>query len=291
MSAPSTYESRSFVDVGSARLWVEILGQGPTVLVCHGGPGISSRYLHDPLARALGDRTRLVFVDQRGSGRSSGVEVPDTLTMASLVADHCALTSTLGITRPIVLGHSFGGLLALHVALARPGALAGLVLVDSDPASRREWRLHETRVRERLAEDERAEMAALTEAPGWHADPERLARYLDIHLGTYVFDRARTPDVGIEIDDRTVRALGVTGPRIREDLGDWDLTGRLGEVDCPTLVVHGRESIFPVATAETLANGIPGATLSVIDACGHFPFLEAPDAFRDAVVGFIRERC
>ena len=80
----------------------------------------------------------------------------------------------------------------------------------------------------------------------------------------------------------------MTGPRLRQDLGDWDLTERLGEITCPTLVVHGRESIFPVSAAETLARGIPNATLRVIDRCGHFPFRESPDAFAESVLEFLR---
>ena len=131
------------------------------LLVLHGGPGLGSRYLRAPLTATLGDHRVLVFYDQRGSGYSEGADAPDELTIDRFVADVDAVRAAAGVASIDILGHSFGGLLALHYALAHPDRVGHLVLVDPDPPSRPLWETYRQRLETRTAPEDAATMASI----------------------------------------------------------------------------------------------------------------------------------
>jgi len=125
------------VRVGDVALFVDVDGAGwipdgdrlvrrPTLVLLHGGPG-ADHSLFKPEFGALTDLAQVVYLDQRGSGRSD-VATPDTWTWPRWADDVAALCRVLGIERPILVGTSSGGLVAMHCAARHPGLVAGLVL-------------------------------------------------------------------------------------------------------------------------------------------------------------------
>ena len=108
-------------------LFVKVVGRGDPLLLMHGGPGAD----HTTMLpfRRLADRFALVFYDHRGNGRSTGA--PSSMTWENLTADADALRQRLGFERWAVLGHSFGGHVALEYALRYPDRLSHLVLLDT----------------------------------------------------------------------------------------------------------------------------------------------------------------
>ena len=130
-----------------ARLVYDVIGDGAPMIVVPGGPGFGSTYLRDSLGR-LGDADRrLIFVDQRGSGRSTGHDRSELLTIATFVDDLEAIRADVGADCVDFIGHSFGGLQTLYYALTHPNRVRSLVLIESDPPTFKEWR----RFREVLA--------------------------------------------------------------------------------------------------------------------------------------------
>ena len=106
-------------------------GDRPTMVALHGGPGFDHRYLRpglDPLAAWA----QVVYVDLRGQGRS-GRPPMASCTLEQMADDVAALCRRLGIDRPVVLGHSAGGFVALHLAVRHPGLAGGLILVHTAP--------------------------------------------------------------------------------------------------------------------------------------------------------------
>ena len=104
----------STMKIRDVSLFVEVSGQGPPLLLMHGGPG-ADHWTMQPF-RQLSDRTTTVFYDHRCNGRSTGAPV-DSMTFENLTADADALREVLGYERWAVLGHSFGGHVALEYAL------------------------------------------------------------------------------------------------------------------------------------------------------------------------------
>src|SRR5438270_3038605 len=132
--SPSTFQPGEHdVVLNGVRLWYRIAGtptsNTPPVLFLHGGPGYNSysfAHIEGPL---LEKTVRMIYLDQRGSGRSERPWTRD-YKMQTLVADIEALRRSLGVPRLAVIGHSFGGTLALEYAAAHPEHVAKLVLVD-----------------------------------------------------------------------------------------------------------------------------------------------------------------
>ena len=109
-------------------LFVKVMGQGYPLVLMHGGPGLDHTTL---LAlQPLADQFTLIFYDHRCNGRSEGAEV-SSMTFENLTADADALRQTLGFDKWAVLGHSFGGNVALEYALRYPQSLSHLILMDT----------------------------------------------------------------------------------------------------------------------------------------------------------------
>ncbi len=131
-----TNGTRLFFDVVGSRLkpLETVMQPKPTLLVLHGGPGLDHSYFR-PSLDPLGDDAQVLYLDLRGQGRSArhGKEYYQVGIMADDVAAFCA---EVGIEKPIVLGHSFGGYVALTMAMRSPDLLGGLILVSTAPVER-----------------------------------------------------------------------------------------------------------------------------------------------------------
>src|SRR5512132_547001 len=121
------------MSIRDVRLFVEVVGRGHPLALMHGGPG-GDHWTLLPF-RQLSDRFTLVFYDHRCNGRSVGAPVT-SMTWENLTADADALRQRLGFEKWAVLGHSFGGKVALEYALRYPDSLSHLVLLDTGGDSR-----------------------------------------------------------------------------------------------------------------------------------------------------------
>src|SRR5512136_3315416 len=116
------------VQIRDVSLFVKVMGQGYPLVLMHGGPGLDHTSL---LAlQPLADQFTLVFYDHRCNGRSAGAEA-SSMTFENLTADADALRQALGFDKWAVLGHSFGGNVALEYALRYPQSLSHLILMDT----------------------------------------------------------------------------------------------------------------------------------------------------------------
>lgn len=117
-----------------ATLYFEVRGEkaGTPLIVVNGGPGFDHSYLHiSPAWESLASRRRVVFCDQRGNGRSPALKPGQSCTLADQIADLDALRSHLGFAKIDLLGHSWGGYLAMAYAASHPEKIERLVLADS----------------------------------------------------------------------------------------------------------------------------------------------------------------
>lgn len=271
------------------RLAYRLVGSGP-LLVCHpGGPGRAAAYLED-LGGLAATRT-LVLLDSRGTGASEVPSDPSTLRFDRLADDVEALREHLGEERLDLLGHSAGALVAQAYAGARPERVRALVLVT--PSGRLQGHGHDDVPEIRagsVGEEWYAEAADAVEAYDT-ADPG-VQRRLSRSMRPFYYGRwdERTSAHAATADAQMAprAALGF-GRDIDHDAARALLAG-LATLRAPCLVVAGeRDGMTGVSGARQVAAGIAGARVEVLPGAGHFPWVDAPDAVRDAVEGFLAQ--
>lgn len=255
------------------------VGAGVPSLVMHGGLGVDHTYLH-PWLDPLGDVMRLVYYDHRGNGRS-GRPPLETLTHDSFAADADALRAFLGFDNIAVLGHSYGGFIALEYALRYPKRLSHLILVDTAPAF--------THVEEIMANARRKgateEMLEILEAPN-PTDDKEMQRAMQVinplYFGNFNADVANRLFEHVEWS-------ASAGARNDVLLPEYNIISRLEEIRAPTLILVGRDDfICPPSQAEIMHRGIRDSALFIFENSGHMPYIEEPDLFFQVVRDWLR---
>lgn len=265
-------------------LFCRDVGEGPPIVVVHGGPDFDHCYFLPELDR-LADAFRLIYYDQRGRGRSAAGVRPEDVTLRSEVEDLDRVRRHFGLESIAVLGHSWGGVLAMEYAIRHPERVAQLLLLDTGPASADDWRrFREDLTRRRPADVDAMRAIASTDAYA-RGDLEAEAAYYRIHFRITV----RRPDhlellvarLRSNFTEQGVVLARAIEHRLYEETSesvDWDLFPALRRLDVPTLVLHGEDDFVPVAFAARIAETVPGARFSVLPDCGHFTYLEEPEA-------------
>jgi proline iminopeptidase len=283
-----------YVDVDGTQLRVDQAGTTagttawittrPTIVVLHGGPGFDQGYLRPGIGH-LRDLAQLIFVDLRGQGRSGKVAV-ETCTLEQMADDVVALRDRLGLDRPILLGHSAGGFVALHAALRAPDTFGGLILCNTAATLAAEPDPGAPTLEER-AGTEAAQVAA--RLFGGDVSPETGAAFARL-VAPYYAGPAHM-DVPGQLFPLSLPSLDVMRYFFDEQAAHYDVRPRLHEITAPTLVIAGGyDWVCPPAAAHAIAAGIPGAALVIIEDAGHFLFSEEPARFRAAVAAYLRDR-
>jgi proline-specific peptidase len=255
------------MSVRGISLFVKVIGRGHPLVLMHGGPGADH---HSMLSlRPCADQFTLVFYDHRCNGRSEGAEV-SSMTWENLTADADALRQALGFDKWAVLGHSFGGMVALEYALRFPQSLSHLLLVDT--CGDTWW------VRENAPE-------ILTKRGYSVATVETARRFYTGQIEPNEFMPSMRKLAGAYYHNPSpllmAREILTVGMRTKVQpeaqifgfghlLKGWTVMDRLGEIRVPTLVLAGRDDFqFPPEHQATLAAGIPNARLEIIERAGH----------------------
>jgi proline iminopeptidase len=271
------------------RLAYKRAGNGP-VLLCHGGgPGLSSLYFGD--LAGLDKELELVFLDPRGTGDSTKPSDRRAYAIDDYVSDLEELRRHLGLARLQLMGHSHGGIVAIAYAARHPERVERLILASTLARFSPEQEAAMAKAVERQAaepwyEDARAALDA--EQAGDFETDEELA---ELSLREFPFYFARYGD-----DERTyletLRSETPNADALRlfneDQVPVFDLRAELTQIVAPTLVIAGQEDFItgPLSAAE-LSEGIAGAETVLLPDTGHFIFVEAPDAFREAVLSFL----
>ena len=277
---------QGLVSLPDGRLFYETVGSGDPVIVVHGGPGMDHNYLR-PGLDVIGSGRALVYYDQRGTGRSSASLDSVGINLDAFVQDIDALREALGYDQVTVLGHSFGGLIAMAYAMEHPERTRALILLNSvEPGSR--WRtLTAERAAAARTPADSAELAEIAASPGFAArDPEVVSRMYRVAFRRTLRDAARLDDLNLDVSAATARSGAQVARLLGGSMQGLDWWDRLPELTVPTLVVAGRHDPTPPAMARALADALPRGELVVLDT-GHFPYVEDPSALASAVATFL----
>jgi proline iminopeptidase len=279
-------DRHGYVDVENARLYYTIVGTGDPIVVVHGGPGLDHTYLM-PQMNLLTTGHKLVFYDQRASGNSSGMVDSVSINPDRFVEDLEGLRKALGLEKMNLLGHSWGGLLAMQYAIKYGQHMKSLVLMSSmgatsdcmDPFVK-------TRI-ERTTREDSVSMAALQTTPGFAArDPETMSKYMRILFKTYFFDRRFADSLSMQFNQNTASNLFPIFGLMAKYFAKYDLYKQLAGIQCPTLIIQGDYDPFPAEFGRKIAQHIKNSQFLLIEHCGHFPYIERPEEFAHDCVTF-----
>jgi len=274
-------EQMQLVGIGGKPVAYHVLGHGTgtPLLVINGGPGFAHGFLHlSGVWERLAEGRRVIFFDQPGTGQSWSVGPNDSLVVPDILRSIEAIRGTIGVPRLAVLGHSWGGYVALAYALSHPAQVERVVLVSSVSPK-----------------------ISATEFLAGALFPERIAAQAGLgadnpdDVQTYIHGQLAISFYSSEVRDRVLTGLGVVAYNGRQETLLWkdaeahDLTGDLNRLSIPVLVTTGRFDVVVVPrNSWRIHQAIPGSQFAVWERSGHFPMIEEPAAFVAVIDEFLR---
>lgn len=272
------------LSIRGVSLFVKVIGHGYPLVFMHGGPGVD----HSTMLpfRPCADHFRLVFYDHRCNGRSVGAAVT-SMTWENLTADAEALRQALGFDKWAVLGHSFGGMVALEYALRYPQSLSQLVLLDTCGDIR--W--VQENAPEVLAQRGFSSDTVQTARRFFNGEirPNEMVPAMMKFAGAYYhhlspLQLTHEVIVGLRMKRNPEALIFGFGQLLK----GWTVMDRLGEIKTPTLVMAGRDDFqFPPEHQAALAAGIANARLQIIEHAGHNAHSERTAEVIQAVRDFL----
>jgi proline iminopeptidase len=250
------------------------------VIVVHGGPGLDHTSFR-PYLDPLGDEVRLLYVDERGQGRSERVD-PTTLSLDVFARDVDLLAEALELERFALLGHSFGAIITTKHAIEIGSADAYVISGGGDSSAALE-----------------ADVEASLEAMGEAGEPIKASWEQEKTVATEAelreLLRVQMPfhfagDVPPGFGDETLGTPDVLRHFANIGYGDFNYVPDLRRVSKPTLVVVGEhDRTTTPRAARAVHEGIAGSRLVVLPGVGHMSFVETPEPYIAAVTTFLQE--
>jgi proline iminopeptidase len=254
----------------------------PATFLIHGGPG-ADHTSYKPSFSPLSQKMQLIYFDHRGQGRSARGD-KETYTLDNNVEDMEALRQCLGLDKIVVLGSSYGGMVALSYALRYPQHVSHLIVIATVASSR-----FLTRAREILAErgTERQKEIAQRLWDGAFENEEQLHEFFQVMAPLYSFTHDPNnsrPEVG----ERAILSPDAINVAFGGFLRSYNILDRLHKITAPTLVIGGRHDwICPPEFSEEIAREIPNSDLRIFENSGHLIRVDEPVVLLDAIAGFL----
>jgi len=275
-----------YVKILGFRLFYRSFGKSlrGTVLGLHGGPGCSQSYML-PLADLTQFGYRVVLFDQIGCGRSDLPKGAEYYTERRAVEEVEAVRKALRLGRVHLVGNSYGGALALDVALAYPRSFRSLV-ISSGLASLAEWLSENSKLWSRMPRQVRKAVSKYSTKrdilnPRYLVALDAYYRKHGCRLRVWPYDDFAMFDSLHQYESK------VSANPIGDRLKDWDITDRLPEIHLPTLVMGGQYDHVPLSVSRTIHRGIPGSRLVVFPDGSHLPMWENRVEFIEAIRDFL----
>jgi proline iminopeptidase len=281
----------------NAVIYFQLYGQGEPIYLLSGGPGISPDYLKG-LTEHLATSNLVVVVHQRGTGLTKGPFNEEDISIDLYCRDIHAIKEKLKHDKFILLGHSWGGMLAMHFATMFPDDLSKLLLVSSGGCNLTFFNYFGDNINAGLSKEKQdssrllsARYAQLVGIPGDSAKQLYFPVLFDlfnVNSSGYYYDKSLAPAKKLTQDNFNLRVNRFMINKLYKD--QWDVRDELAKVNVPTRIIIGRQDPVDLETAWVMRDAIPGSQLVVIEKCGHFPWVEQRERFFSVVTEFLGRR-
>ncbi|MBI3788763.1 MAG: alpha/beta fold hydrolase [Ignavibacteriales bacterium] len=281
-------DEEGFKSINGVELYFKTIGSGTPLVIVHGGPGLDHGYFLPQMAE-LAKHYKLIFYDQRASGKSRGKVDSTTMAFGNFIEDLEGIRKAFGLGKMNLMAHSWGGLIAMKYAIKYPNRLQSLILVNSVSASSAYRQAAALAALQRTThQDSLDRMAVMQSAELRNGNPEAIAKLFRISFRATFYNRAFADSLTLLFNpnyfanSRLLQYLG-------SDAINYDLHQQLSTVQCPTLIIHGDADAMPLEAAQKIQESIKGSRLVVLKHCGHFPYIESPQEFVNVITAFLQQ--
>jgi proline iminopeptidase len=275
------------LNINNTELNVRIVGEGSPILIVHGGPGLNHTYFL-PHLNKLASSHKLIFIDQRACGKSSGTIDSTQMSIDWLVSDMEAVRKELKLGKISVLAHSWGGLLGVLYAARYPENLHALIVVSTVSMKAGEFdQQTNATVSGRYSKADSTLRAQTLNSDAFKAgDIDAFSLLFQLSFKQSFYDQRYIDSLHLELPSDFIEKRKVIFFMAKE-LFAYEFYPLLKNIRCPTLLVHGDYDAIPLQIPQKILTEIPNSKLVVIKEAGHFPFIEKNKEFIGQINQFL----
>jgi len=292
--------SQGYVDAEGMLIYYMTVGKGEPLVIVHGGPGGSHDYFL-PYLLPLARLNKLIFIDERGSGKSQKLEDPAGYTVENMVEDVEGVRRSLGLGKITLMGHSFGGVLAQAYALKYQSNLSHLILASTFPSTKQ---MNDVlaQIKAKMAPELRERIDKM-EADGLfgHGKDYEKNRYTSDYMvaawgeGYFPYLYQNRPDpnfdpiaMGVASWDLYRVMWGSHGEYVIDgNLKSVEYVDRLADIRVPTLILAGDHDECDPSLSKEMHQKISGSQLLILPKSGHMAFVDQNNLFVGAIDNFL----
>lgn len=273
------------IPIDKGTIHYKTFGSGVPILIINGGPGMNSNGFV-PIAEALCDGNTTIIYDQRGTGKSKLSNVNEnTITLDLMVEDIETIREDIKTDTWIVLGHSFGGMLASYYTSKYPERVSALILSSSGGTDL--GLLGNVNVNSRLTKMQQDSLQYWNQqiAQGETSYYARLQRGMNL-APAYLYDKSYTHTVAKRLTEGNSTINGLVWQNMRAM--DFNCTNGLTDYENPVLILQGKNDILDVSIAEKTHSVFKNSKLVLLDECGHYGWLDSPEIYFKEINSFLK---
>lgn len=287
VSLSACSQNANTIDVAGSKIAYRTFGTGKPLLIINGGPGMNSDGFTG-LAEKLSSDHMTIIYDQRGTGKSTLTKIDkSTITMDLMIEDIETLRKHLMIEKWIVLGHSFGGMLASYYATVHPNRIEKLILSSSGGIDLGLLNYVGSRTNSLLTDKQRDSLSYWNNriAAGDASYTARIGRGRAL-APAYVYDTRHVETIA----ERLTQGNSEINNLVWEDLRriHYNCSDKLSGFKQLVLVIAGKNDLLEIKTAEQSHKAFPNSKLVLLDRCGHYGWLDRPDAYFTEINNFLK---
>lgn len=278
-----------YVQNGAHSLYYKTVGTGDPIVVLHGGPGFDHRQFL-PFIWDLAEDHQVILYDQRGTGLSSGPVDSASINIDTFIDDIEAIRKSFGIEKMNLLGHSWGGILAMHYSLRHEDKLKSLILCSTSATAESFPEMRATYEANRESGDAEL-LEKIYQSEGYqNGDPAEVEKFWRVYFKPYFPDQCFVDLMDLHFTENTIKYSGEVAGHVFRSIGEFDLHEDLKKLQCPTLIIHGDADPMHFKYAERIHESIAGSELVIAQDAGHWLFVDGVDVFRTSILDFLEDQ-
>lgn len=272
--------------INGTHLYVKIVGEGEPLLIIHGGPGLNQSYF-DPHLNTLAKKYKLIFYDQRASGRSA-TPATDSISLSFFINDIEALRQETGIEKIHLLAHSWGAIPVVAYGLAYPQRVKSVIFCNPVPLSKEFDKEMQVAQQNKVTSEDSTNRSIVIGSPDFkNGKANAYEKLMMLSFRHAFYAQHNFSKLQLELPADYVSASRALFTGLTPDLTQYDYYSRMKSFTFPVLILHGAADAVPLSSSTKLQGAIPGSSLQLFSKSGHFIFIDEPKRFTKEVSAFL----